>query len=715
MRPYKAAMVLSLLSALAAAALARAQESPGGSPQTRPATAPAGERQGISWLEFGPEAFAVAGETERPILLYISAGWEYHDGVMSSVTYSDSRVERLLRDRYVPVKVDTDERPDLFFRYGMGGWPTTAVLLSNGHPFYFPEKEGKTVKRAGGTFFTPEKFDAYFTQLADYYAENREMVHTLSERTDDEILKRRNAEREAISPKSLEVVIGVLLDRHSRRPESAEPGQYHPEFDMAELAFYYWHLKADRQVLDMGLDHLVDLARGGIHDRVGGGFFRYALDSLYRVPAFEKLPSVNARALETYLQAYQVTRHMAYLRVALGVAEYVRSRGWSSTSRSFTGAMAAATPAGKQGDYYTWTEDELRGILSEEEFQVAAPALDIRPIGEMTEIAPRRNVIYLREGPILLASRMGMTRVRAEEILSSVTAKMLAARSRREAPPVDSRTFSDGTGMLASALLHAAVVLNEEAYADLALESLETLMVRCRTAGRLMAHVCKPDLPLPGPMAFLSDQARVIGALLDAYEFTGREKYLTRARGLADLVPSAFRDVTTGGLSDAPPDPEAPGLVAWPLRDMKENMAMAVALLRVGHLSGESRYQKNGRRTVESWADEFGKVARHASAYALASQKFLQPPLEVIVAGGAGEGEAAARARRGALRLYHPWRVLRHFDAGAGAEEIRRRGLKPMDGLQVAFCIGEECAGPYPAEAPLDRELDSFLSRGGDD
>jgi hypothetical protein len=116
---------------------------------------------------------------------------------------------------------------------------------------------------------------------------------------------------------------------------------------------------------------------------------------------------------------------------------------------------------------------------------------------------------------------------------------------------------------------------------------------------------------------------------------------------------------------------------------------------------------------VESWADEFGEVANHASAFALASQKFLNPPLEILVVGGAGGSPQAAASREEALRVYHPWRILRHSGLEDGRAELARRGLTPLDGAQAAFCIGSECAGPWPADSDLRVELKRFLSPDG--
>ena len=262
-----------------------------------------------------------------------------------------------------------------------------------------------------------------------------------------------------------------------------------------------------------------------------------------------------------------------------------------------------------------------------------------------------------------------------------------------------------------SAFLHAGRALGDDEAAHAALESLAILSQRCRTSALLIAHVCRPDLQEKSRVAFLSDQARVIGAMVDAYEYTGDRKHLVEAQGLAERLIALFGDVITGGFSDSTSSPDAPGLLAWPYRDMTENMAAAEALLRLGHLTGRKDLIKSGRRAVESWADEYGSIARHSARYALASQKFLTPPLEVLVV-GAERGEQGAKLRAGSLRLYHPWQIVRHSALEPGKAELRAKGLEPLGDSQVAFCIGEDCTGPFTAEADLPRELESFLNPG---
>src|SRR5262249_25266369 len=154
-----------------------------------------------------------AAETGRLVLLDLSTAWDHHGQVMSEITYADPGVVSLVSSAFVPVRVDGDERPDVFVRYGMGAWPTTAILLPDGHPMYYPDKDGK-VTRAGGTFYPPDAFRSYFSQLAAYYAENHEMVARVTKNIDDAILSKRNVDQAEVAPEATEAILSKVLDAY---------------------------------------------------------------------------------------------------------------------------------------------------------------------------------------------------------------------------------------------------------------------------------------------------------------------------------------------------------------------------------------------------------------------------------------------------------------------------------------------------------------------
>jgi uncharacterized protein YyaL (SSP411 family) len=450
---------------------------------------------------------------------------------------------------------------------------------------------------------------------------------------------------------------------------------------------------------------------GGIYDQLGGGFFRYAHDTSFIVPVFEKLPSTNADAIRTYCHAYGVTGNGVFLKYAEGCLSHVQKNGYRAAGRSFTGAMSSGSKSGEWGDYYTWTEQEARSLLTDEEMKIASAVLEIGPQGDLEDMAPRANVLYMAEGPKLLADRMGMSEKKIADVLDSARSKLLAARGKRTPPPVDQTTYADWSGMMISAYLAAARTLQKDEYARTALDALDALVSRCRNDRGLVFHVCPSEAGGGGGESFLQDQAYVGGALIDAYEQTGESRWLTEARGIGDHSVEPFRDPISGGLSDRTSDPNAPGLLSWPVRDLRDNMAAAAFLARLGALTGQASYTSYAMKIVASWADEAGTLGEHAAPLALATQMLIYPPLEILIAGDAGDPGLAV-ARRRTLSLYHPWRVIRWYSAADGSAELRKRRLTPLTGPQVAFCIAGECAGPWAGTENLRSKLAGFLNRG---
>ncbi|MBI3447770.1 MAG: thioredoxin domain-containing protein [Acidobacteria bacterium] len=693
---------LALVSALAVLAPRAAVAAP------EPPAAAAAPR--IHWLPFNEAALKTAADAGKPILLDISAAWDHSAQVMSTLTYAEPAVVALVESSYVPVRVDTDDRPDLFARYGMGGWPTTAILLPDGQPVYYPDKDDR-VSRAGGLFYPPDTFRAYFSQLAAYYAKNTEMVTRVTRNVDDKILEKRNVETGAVTAEAVESIVAKILDTYKFRPDVPEPGERHPDFDMAELTFAYWARKADRKVLDAGLGHLTEISRGGVYDQLGGGFHRYAHDTMYLVPSFEKLPVTQAGAIRAFLDAFEVTGNGVYLNVATGTIDHVLKHGIDPVSKAFIGAMASGASVADNGDYYTWTEDEAKAVLDEEEFKVASVGWNIFPTGEMVDVAPKRNVLFVAEGPKALAVHLKIDEKHAGDVLESARAKLLKARDARPTPPTDPRAFGDSGSALASAFLHAGRILHRDDLTGQALAAVDALSQRCVRPDGLLAHACEPAAGTRSTEAFLADQAAFVNALLDVHEQAGAATPLAQARTLADRATTRFKDAIAGGLSDRAIDAAAPGLLSWPVRDLKDNMEMVRGLRRLGHLTGERAFLDRAKKILESFADEIGAYGEHAAPFALTASMLLNPPLEILVVGDPGD-PATVKARERALSLYHPWRVVRHYAASDGRAALHAKGLKALDGAQVAFCVGAECAGPYPGDEPMRKHLEAFLSPG---
>ena len=283
----------------------------------------------IAWRTWGPEAFAEAAAQDKPILLAISAVWCHWCHVMDETSYSDEQVIRGVNERFIPIRVDNDERPDVNRRYNMGGWPTTAFLTPDGEIIH------------GGTYVPPEQMRAYVEQVADVWRDKRadlvERVREIQER------ERERAPQQA-GELSWEIVetVGSLVR-----------GQYDPEFGGFGREPKFPQPKLLRFVLDEYRRHgypelatmlhttLAAMAAGGMYDQVEGGFFRYSTKREWSVPHYEKMLEDNAELLSVYAEAHRSFPHAGYDRIVRDVVRWMDTVLWRDDVKAFAGSQDA--------------------------------------------------------------------------------------------------------------------------------------------------------------------------------------------------------------------------------------------------------------------------------------------------------------------------------------------------------------------------------------
>lgn len=671
---------------------------------TLAAEAPASQK--INWRPFDVKTFQDAKEQGKLVFLSIQAPWGHWDRIMSEITFADPNVITLINDRFVPIRIDLLLRPDIWTRYGMGGSPTTTFLLHTGQPMYFRDAGGRAI-RAGGNYYSTESMLTYLQDLVKFNEENKEGLQRSSDAIANDILARKDVNRAPLTPEILEATVTRMLEAEAaRNPDPQTKANRAPDVDIAELAFAYWVKKGNRNVLDTALRTLVDMARGGIHDQLDGGFHHFAVDAAWRVSVFEKTLSVNAEMLQAYTDAYMVTGGSRYREIAEGIANYVLNTlhdpaGW------FYAYQAADTRLGDDGDYYTWTLAEAKAALSEEEQQILLAAYEIGAWGEMVNSAPRRNVLFLSEGPQLLSARLKMDKTKVTEIFEQGRKKLLDARSKRPAPAVGKLLVTEANAEMAEALISAGDLLRHQDMAAAGLKALDLLWEKLYDSkSGLMDHAWSPESGAAGMPEFFSDQVQTVRALIAAHESTGGRQYLDRASQIATAADKAFADSLNGGWMDRLSAPEAPGFVSWPTSSLRDDSLFAESLARIRYLSGaaeDDRYLKTARKGLEAWADEFSKYKEASAPFGVAVDHVLNPPVEVILI------DADAGLDTEAKSLYAPWRVVRRLKAQTDAAELKERHLTAGAGPACFFCQQSRCAGPYTKTDKPRAKFDEFL------
>jgi uncharacterized protein YyaL (SSP411 family) len=510
--------------------------------------------QPVAWYPWGEEPFQLAKELDRPILLDIGAIWCHWCHVMDQETYSNPEVTDLLNKHFITIKVDRDERPDIDARYqkavqvmtGSGGWPLTAFLTPEGEAFF-----------GGGTFLPDDRFGrpgfkTLLPKVAEVYRRRKEDVLKTAKQLQEAVaaIEADAIRKGALSPQLVEAVATALARSFDAVHGGFGRGPKFPMGSPLALALRLYAEQRDEQQLQIVTKTLDEAANGGIHDQVGGGFHRYAIDPEWKIPHFEKLDYTNAQLLMNYLQAYQVTGGTRYREVAEGIITYVNQVLSDQANGGFYAHQDADMGPGDDGAYYTWTVQEVKETLPPEEATMILRYYDITEEGDM-ESTPGRNVLRVAIAPETIGQDLALPVPRVVALLASGKVRLLQARNARKTPYVDRTLYADRNGMLISAYFDAYKILGQESLKAFALKSLAFIFTHLRSDDGSLYHAFSGgNARIPG---LLDDYVWVGEALLQAFQVTGDRRYLAAARELMDSALRTLWDDAGGGFFDRRP------------------------------------------------------------------------------------------------------------------------------------------------------------------
>ena len=604
--------------------------------------------QPIDWHEWGEDAFARARAEEKPILLDIGAVWCHWCHVIDRESYENPEIAALINKFYVPVKVDRDERPDVDSRYqsaisaisGQGGWPLTAFLTPDGKPFF------------GGTYFPPEDamgrpgFKRILLAIADAFKTRRAEVNSSALALEEAVAKAEvfRSAHGTFDPAIVDDVIESALSLFDETHGGFGQAPKFPHASAVDLLLERYQSSHDPNLLRVAERTLEAMALGGVYDQLGGGFHRYSVDERWCVPHFEKMTYDNSELLRNFLHGYQVARKPLFRETAEGIISWVNEVLSDQQRGGFYGSQDADQTLDDDGDYFTWTQQEIRAVLSPQESRAVEIYYDVAPRGEMHH-NPEKNVLWVAAGVGELAKKLALDEAGARILLAGAKGKLLAARrERRPTPAVDTTIYVGWNGMFVSAYLEAARVLGRDDCRDFALKTLDRILAEAWDDSRGFLHrVGGPRLE-----GALDDQIFAAAALLDAYETTLDQKYFAKAERAMQLAVERFGDPEGGGFFDRAKDAVPMGgleIRRKPIQDSPTpgaNSAAVMVLDRLYAFTGEKLYREWAGKTLEAFAGLVPQYGLFAATYGLAAQLHARHPLQVIVLGAAGDTKAAA-------------------------------------------------------------------------
>jgi uncharacterized protein YyaL (SSP411 family) len=674
--------------------------------------------QPVQWNEWGDAAFEKARREDKPILLDIGAVWCHWCHVMDRESYENEEIARLINEHYVPVKVDRDERPDIDARYqlavgaltGQGGWPLTAFLTPAGKPFY------------GGTYFPPDDnfgrpgMKRVLSSIAQNYKTHQSEIHAGADQIAQalagaETLEKSSGSADRRIVDAIVSNIGRMFDPQyggfGSQPKFPHPGAIDLLLDAYLESKQAWLLSVVNTTLE-------GMGRGGVYDQIGGGFHRYSVDERWIVPHFEKMSYDNAGLLGNYLRAYQITRNEFFKEISLGILSFIENV-LTAPGGGFYASQDADISLEDDGDYFTWTLDEVKGVLDATEAAVIAERYHVEPHGEMHHNAAK-NVLFIEQPFEAIAARVKVAPEEVPQILARAKSKMYAARLKRPTPFVDTALYASWNGMMISALLDAYKVLDHEAARASALKALDLMLAKACDPAKGMYHsLVNGQARIEG---LLDDQVFIAAALLDAYEVTGTRTYFDRTLEIAETTVRRFWDDSAGGFFDTAKDLDGrQGNLAQTRKAFQDSPtpagnSIAVSVLdRLATLAERPDFREKAQATLDLLAPKAAELGLYAATYGLALVNHLRPPIEVVVIGGGGHDStksllrAADQAPRAGKRFFHfDPTVLKSRDLPAGLAATLPH--VPYDGRPLALvCVGASCQPPTSDPEELARAL----------
>jgi uncharacterized protein YyaL (SSP411 family) len=482
-----------------------------------------------------------------------------------------------------------------------------------------------------------------------------------------------------------------------------------PHASAMDLILERYQQNGEKHLRAMAESTLEKMARGGVYDQLAGGFHRYSVDERWLVPHFEKMSYDNSELLRNYLHGWQVTQNPFLRQTAEGIIAWVNEVLSDQENGGFYASQDADYSLNDDGDYFTWTLEELRSALSREEARIMELYYDVEAHGEMHH-NPAKNVLWIARDAADIAAQLGLEGAAALATIAQAKAKMLAARLLRPTPYIDQTMYVSWNAMFVSAYLEAARVLDgvvAESCRRFALKTLERMLAEAWSESRGFAH----RVGGPALEGSLDDQIFGALALLDAYETTLESRYFDVAKKTMDLAIARYGDSDGGGFFDRPSDAAPMGgldVRRKPFQDSPTpgtNSMAAIALIRLHSFSGDEIYHVTAEKTLEAFAGIAPRYGLFAATYGLAATLFAQHPMQIVVT-GATDDWVAQSLELAAHRVFRFGKAVLRVTPGAKLAALAG-ALKetlphlPADKPVAIVCTGQSCLAPATDAAQL--------------
>ncbi len=666
----------------------------------------------VDWHPWDDQALALAKQHNKPIFLSIGYSACHWCHVMEHESFENDEIAAALNSKFICIKVDREERPDLDQIYmnavqmmtGHGGWPMSMFLTPDLQPFF------------GGTYWPPHAsrgmpgFDQIIAAVDDAWTNRRDKaIEQAGELT--EHLRQVGLSSDAADEvdesllRSAAVKLEQVFDFKNGGFGGAPKFPHAMDLQLLLRVYRRWPRDGVLKMVTLNLDKM---ARGGIYDHLAGGFARYTVDERWLVPHFEKMLYDNSLLAGVYLDGYLVTRDENYARVVRETLDYVLN--YMTDDAGGFHSTEDADSEGEEGKFYVWSVDEVRQVLGDAAERFCY-VYDVSERGNFEE----HNILNLPKTIEQCAALKGWNIEELKTELAESRAKLLAVRDRRVRPGKDDKILVSWNALMINSLARAAGILDDNKYLIAASRATRFILDNMRRGDGRLLHTWRNGRAKLD--AYLDDYAYLVNALVTLYEASFDERWIDQAVEFAEIVIRHFADKDHGGFYFTADDHEQ--LIARN-KDVQDssvpsgNSMAATALLRLGKLFGREDLVDAARSTIRAAQRTMSRSPSAAGQMLIALDQLLGPFTEIALLGN--PTDASTREVLSTIRQsYAPNCVVacrstgvasggsRHLDAIFAGKETTSNSPR------VFLCENLSCQAPLDGKVSFLKAWDSLV------
>jgi uncharacterized protein YyaL (SSP411 family) len=577
----------------------------------------------VNWCAWNEKTLSKAKQENKMLLISIGYAACHWCHVMEHESFENEEVAKVMNENFICIKVDREERPDVDQVYmnaaylinGNGGWPLNALAMPDGKPFF------------AGTYFPKENWIKLLEYFAAIYKNEPQKLEEQAENVSKGIREiehlPKNIHPVSFNENDLNKMFFLFQKRIDFEHGGTKGGMKFAMPSIWEFLLEYYYFTKNKEALNAVEITLNHMARGGIYDQVGGGFSRYATDSKWHVPHFEKMLYDNAQLVSLYSNTFRATKNPLYKKVVYETLEFI-NRELTSPEGGFYSSLDADSE-GEEGKYYAWSEKEIKEILKDQ----ASFYLDYFGITKEGNWENDKNIPDVNFGKKDFAVNKEIT-----QKLILLNQKLFKEREKRVRPATDDKILVSWNALMAKGFINAYQTFGEESFLNSAKQNLDFLLKNvCAENNSLSRNYKNGKATIHG---FLDDYAFFIAALIEYYEVSFDEYYLQKAKAFTEYVNNHFFDKESGMFLFT--DDQYSNLIARKMEVTdnvipSSNSEMSKNLFLLSQYFDNKDYEEKSAQMVKNVSDDLMKNLNYYSNWAQAMLSQIYPAIEIAIAG----------------------------------------------------------------------------------